>query len=983
MDFLKFHPRFSGNRDSGANLKKVLALVLAFACAFTMFAGAAFTDQADIKVDADVVDTLVSLGIVEGFEDGSFQPNGTVTRAQMAKMIYVLRTGNSDASAYNDDKTSFTDINGHWARGYIKYCQSLGIIAGKSSTIFAPNATVTAQEAAKMLLVTLGYDANKAGLVGPGWAAKTNALADENGLLDDVNTSFTGPCPRQYAAQLIYNAIDAKTVVWRDDAYTNENAAGKDNKTIGEKYMGMYKNTGILKSVKEDSKGKFSVEIAANVAGGVKSDDYDSNYKHSFTKVTKDYTDLLGQEVKVLYKDSDDVFGVYATDKNGVAGKTTVGLLDTLKSVDKTFEVDGDKVKYNASDLKVVTADGENTGKTVAQLMCNGGYNTASTVYLTSVNDDDKIDYAVVIPAQVAKVTYAGSGSITLDHSIGSIDADDVTTYEGIAKKDWVLYTAEENGTAYKDTVVKVQTVTGTVDAIKKGNEIKIGGTYYKQGTGATAPKSGDNVTAVVYGGYYYDIDKNANGASKDDILFVYEAGKLTQGVSSGVEASVLFADGTSKTITIDNLIDPTNDDEYTIANDESIKLATDDDADKYYFSNEKWNSSTKAATLVVGAMYTYELDGSKYDLTPLKNSDNDCGYDNYTGKTTAYTGDAGNNRLAGARVDDDAVIFVAKQLSARTGADAKVITGKALKNWTAAYGSASSALTNKSNSVNAVQVGALVDSGSNYGSEQGNYGVIVGDPTVQTINGTKYVALPTWTENATEETTFLVKGSNAGAYSKGSAFQYETDDTETVGDVTYTVIKSGSDFKVVGSTIGKEVAILSTEKSGSDLLADVVEAGQQATSANTKTYKIDKDTTVIYINDESGAQGGSLEDVEATESAADDYYVSNAWIVKNADNTLDLVVYDVANKLNTVDDLEVKGTTSVVSSISGDKVTLKANATVATLLADLDNVLTTTGTNAYVATAGTDKVGSITVVATDGTSHKLTIDCSTFTFTA
>ena len=65
-----------------------------------MFAGAAFTDSADIKVDADVVDTLVSLGIVEGFEDGSFQPNGTVTRAQMAKMIYVLRTGNSESRIF-------------------------------------------------------------------------------------------------------------------------------------------------------------------------------------------------------------------------------------------------------------------------------------------------------------------------------------------------------------------------------------------------------------------------------------------------------------------------------------------------------------------------------------------------------------------------------------------------------------------------------------------------------------------------------------------------------------------------------------------------------------------------------------------------------------------------------------------------------------------------------------------------------------------
>ncbi|MFQ9975413.1 MAG: S-layer homology domain-containing protein, partial [Butyricicoccus sp.] len=179
------------------NLKKVLALVLAFACAFTMFASAAFTDQADIKA-TDAVDMLVALGVVDGFEDGSFQPNGTVTRAQMAKMIYVLRTGKSDASAYNNDKTSFTDINSHWAAGYIKYCQSLGIIAGKSNTKFDPNGKVTAQEAAKMLLVTLGYNAEKAGLVGSNWASKTNALADENGLLKDVNTSFTAACPRQY-----------------------------------------------------------------------------------------------------------------------------------------------------------------------------------------------------------------------------------------------------------------------------------------------------------------------------------------------------------------------------------------------------------------------------------------------------------------------------------------------------------------------------------------------------------------------------------------------------------------------------------------------------------------------------------------------------------------------------------------------------------------------------------------------------------------
>ena len=68
------------------NLKKILALVLAFACAFTMFAGAAFTDSADFKVKTEVVDTLVQLGVINGYTDGSFKPNDTVTRAKIGQI---------------------------------------------------------------------------------------------------------------------------------------------------------------------------------------------------------------------------------------------------------------------------------------------------------------------------------------------------------------------------------------------------------------------------------------------------------------------------------------------------------------------------------------------------------------------------------------------------------------------------------------------------------------------------------------------------------------------------------------------------------------------------------------------------------------------------------------------------------------------------------------------------------------------------------
>lgn len=195
--------------DFPANLKKVLALVLAFACAFTMFAGAAFTDSADIKVDTEVVDTLVSLGVVNGYDDGSFKPNGTVTRAEMAKMIYVLRTnGGTDATTYAVKmSTDFNDVNNHWASGYIKYCYAYGIVAGKSSTVFAPDAPVTTVEAAKMLLVYSGVDAAQSGLTGAQWKANTMKLADQDGLLKGVEADIDAPLPRQYAAQMIYNEL--------------------------------------------------------------------------------------------------------------------------------------------------------------------------------------------------------------------------------------------------------------------------------------------------------------------------------------------------------------------------------------------------------------------------------------------------------------------------------------------------------------------------------------------------------------------------------------------------------------------------------------------------------------------------------------------------------------------------------------------------------------------------------------------------------
>lgn len=190
-------------------LKRIAALTLAAACAATVFAGAVFTDQNAIKVDSKVLDTLTEKNVIKGFEDGSFQPDKAVTRAQMAKMMFVLRTnGGTSAATYAEKmSTNFNDVNNHWASGYIKYCYAYGIVAGKSSTVFAPDAPVTTVEAAKMLLVYSGVDAAQGGLTGAQWKANTMKLADQDGLLKGVEADIDAPLPRQYAAQMIYNEL--------------------------------------------------------------------------------------------------------------------------------------------------------------------------------------------------------------------------------------------------------------------------------------------------------------------------------------------------------------------------------------------------------------------------------------------------------------------------------------------------------------------------------------------------------------------------------------------------------------------------------------------------------------------------------------------------------------------------------------------------------------------------------------------------------
>lgn len=129
---------------AGLALLLMLALVLPSLPA----AAAAFQDNASIDPAlTDDIELMVALGVFKGDEKGNFNPNETVTRAQAAKMIYVLKNGGIDdnAAAYAGFST-YSDVKtGFWADGYIHYCTISGYMDGwteQGQKVFNPNGQI-------------------------------------------------------------------------------------------------------------------------------------------------------------------------------------------------------------------------------------------------------------------------------------------------------------------------------------------------------------------------------------------------------------------------------------------------------------------------------------------------------------------------------------------------------------------------------------------------------------------------------------------------------------------------------------------------------------------------------------------------------------------------------------------------------------------------------------------------------------------------
>ena len=564
------------------NLKRVLSLALASIMLLGMMvvgASAADKTYADLTdsdkiTNQEAVSVLVDIGIIEGKTDGSYDPSATVDRATMAKLITMMLMGDVDQSAFQGTVTDLKDIDKSWAEGYIKYCYSNGIITGDGKGNFFPTEPVTVVQAAKMLLVAIGYDADNRGYSNDAnWSV--NIMKDAQSTKVDATTirsltkglsvKATDPLTRDNAAQMIFNALFVQTQKpnYQWDMGTQYIQSYTAQASLADTtYSGLTRYTGILDSVDGDG----YAAIATLKASGVEA----SEAVTAGNKIKADPNNV-GSTV-VVYRDNNGYVStaaiavtgdVLATSTNGTsyANLTTKGKSGYIgyaeddsvayysNGVAKTEDADIAAAKALADKVGVIVEFFDNDSDGKYDVVKFTEYNFSKVTATKAANESKGTE---------ATVTVAGlNGGAAIKESLV------VGSFADLEENDYVLCAKIGNQFAIYEPETFVgqmtafnaskgtMTVDGTVytmgDTVDVGSlDLKIGASEL---TGIAAKK--DATFYLDSNGYLVAseaVSAEVNYAVVDKIAMVQTGGT---GASKGVEAVLVYADGTTDTVNV------------------------------------------------------------------------------------------------------------------------------------------------------------------------------------------------------------------------------------------------------------------------------------------------------------------------------------------------------------------------------------------------------------------------------------------------
>ena len=519
-------------------MKKLLAMVLALVMTLSLAvsANAAFKDDKSISDDyAESVAVLNGMGVFKGYEDGSFKPEGNITRAEVATIIYRIYTADvakNDKSGLYATYNKFSDMAGAgWAQGYIGYCANASLVKGYPDGTFKPSGKVTGYEVLAMILRAVGYDKNNE-FSGADWALHVAQTAQQLGVLKNIKgVDLNAAASRELVAELLFRAIaEASTVNYTPAfGYVTDKVLKLDESTLG------YKNFKLVGKADAGSFGRPATKWTYTT--GDKATTFVEKPDLTYTKAVA--------ECDVAHDAGLKVDTAYTLIVNGQTASTkyTVNLTDTktkMGAQGRLFEVYDDtivmidtflaKVTYVAD----ITYDAQGHVKTPATITLEV-YDAKNAPTLLTLKDyDDNYGYA--------KDEYVLVNAYT-------VKADNSATVSGK-----VLNTADQ----YAEIVSKATSVDGAQSVIYwNAQQHNVEGTVYDDAAKFYLDQAAQKDAKYTW---YFDSYNNLIGAveiaaatSYGVINSIWWAGNATDG--SGVaKANVTYMDGTTAQVDISKM---------------------------------------------------------------------------------------------------------------------------------------------------------------------------------------------------------------------------------------------------------------------------------------------------------------------------------------------------------------------------------------------------------------------------------------------
>lgn len=498
------------------------------------------------SVYEEAVSVLNTLNIMEGYEDGAFKPEHTVTRAEFA-VVLTKMLGFNDAGS-EKRQTAFSDVpSDYWASGYIKVAADLKIITGYEDGTFKPESLVSYEEAVKMIVSGLGYDltAQQNG----GYPAGYMAVASQKKITKGITGQMGNPVTRGIVAQLAYNALDVD--------YMKQTGFGDETKltvTSGQSLL-----TDIFKTEKLEGRVTATADTTLTGESSLSEDEVQIDgitYKTGATNAEQ----YLGYVVRFYYVQDDNqdektlIFIKPKEDENRVVTVKADEIGNVQFMVGYTmFEYWPDEEKNGDIDtVKIASsADVIYNGKALASYTEQDLKPVSGEVILIDADQDNQYDiirvtsYDTMVVEEVSTSTGIIKNKMDMPREL-VLDSNDQDIKFSILKagkkvklkdlKEWnVLSVATSKDGSLIQVLVSDDSITGTVTE-KSDSELFIDGKEYD--TAAVYP---DNMEIGDEGTFYLDSDHKIAFVDRastpgDRYAYLYKIA-----VNGGVEGTVQF----------------------------------------------------------------------------------------------------------------------------------------------------------------------------------------------------------------------------------------------------------------------------------------------------------------------------------------------------------------------------------------------------------------------------------------------------------